>query len=77
MLGEIRLGQVRLGLSKHLPQLTDSSNRRGSANPQNTTKMEAAAIVEGTDPIGEADASTESEEDETEVLYIAMVNIYL
>ena len=38
MLGEIRLGQVRLGLSKHLSQLTDSSNRPGSANRHNTTK---------------------------------------
>ncbi len=45
------------------------------AKPIEETMMEADAIVEGTDPIEEADASMESEDEETEVLYIAMVNI--
>ncbi len=40
MLGEIRLGQVRLGLSKHLSQLT--------ANRHNTTKD---TMVVGADPV--------------------------
>ena len=45
------------------------------AEPIEETMLEAAAIVESTDPIEEADASMESEEEETEVLYVSKVNM--
>jgi hypothetical protein len=40
-------------------------------------EMEAAAIVEGTDSIGEADASMEPEDEETKVRYVSMVKMLL